>query len=529
MKDRREKRISPAPQEEKQVRRDRLQACCDWIAGLSRKRRLFLSSSISFAYQITAFVCGFILPRLILSYYGSEVNGLVTSITNFLGFITLAECGVGAVVLSAYYKPLAEHDDVEISKVFASSEKFFHTIALILVVYTACLFFAYPLLVADSFDFLYTAILILVMSISYFAQYYIGMSYKLLLNADQLYFIQYGTALLTLIVNTVVSVILICSGCSIHAVKLFSSVIHLVQPLVFKFIVSRNYHVDRTIRLTEEPIKQKWNGMAQHIAFVVLGNTDTVLLTLFSTLSNVSIYNVYFLVVNGLRQLFFSVTNGFTPLFGSMIAKEEKREMDEVFGMVEWAMHTGSTLIFTMCGILIVPFIMVYTKGVNDANYNVPLFAALLTLSQFIRCLQLPYNTLIHAAGHFKQTQTSSIIEAALNIVVSILLVFHFGLNGVALGTAIAVFYRALYLTWYLKRNIIRRKMSHFFGHLAVDVLTTVLVVLAARAIPFQVENYLDWILAALVYGAICVAIMAVINLLIYRKEIQLCVRSLKK
>ena len=71
--------------------------------------------------------------------------------------------------------------------------------------------------------------------------------------------------------------------------------------------------------------------------------------------------------------------------------------------------------------------------------------------------------------------------------------------------------------------------MSHFFGHLAVDVLTTVLVVLAARAIPFQVENYLDWILAALVYGAICVAIMAVINLLIYRKEIQLCVRSLKK
>ena len=495
---------------------------------MTRKKKLFLNSTISFLYQITAFVCGFILPKMFLKYYGSEVNGLVSSITNFLGFITLAECGVGAVVQSAYYKPLADHDDVEISKVYASSEKFFHIIAYILLAYTALLFFGYPLLVNDSFAYLYTAILILVMSISYFAQYYIGMSYKLLLNADQLSFIQFGTSTLTLIVNTVVSVIMIRAGCSIHAVKLFSA-IHLVQPFVFKVFVERKYHIDHKIVLTEEPIKQKWNGVAQHIAFVVLGNTDTVVLTLFSTPSNVSIYNVYYLVVNGVRQLFASVTNGFTSLFGDMIAKEENRELSELFSMVEWLMHTGTTLIFTLCGILIVPFVMVYTDGVHDANYNVPLFAALLTLSQSIRCIQLPYNTLVHAAGHFKQTQTSSIVEACLNVVVSVLLVFRFQLNGVALGTAIAVFYRALYLTNYLRKNIVYREMGHFFGHLAVDVITVILVVLAARAIPFGIGNYLDWFVAALVYGAVCVVIMAVINVIAYRKEIRLCIRYLKK
>ena len=496
---------------------------------MTRKKKLFLNSTISFLYQITAFVCGFILPKMFLKYYGSEVNGLVSSITNFLGFITLAECGVGAVVQSAYYKPLADQDDVEISKVYASSEKFFHIIAYILLAYTALLFFGYPLIVKDSFAYLYTAILILVMSISYFAQYYIGMSYKLLLNADQLSFIQFGTSTLTLIVNTVVSVIMIRAGCSIHAVKLFSSAIHLVQPFVFKVFVERKYHIDHKIVLTEEPIKQKWNGVAQHIAFVVLGNTDTVVLTLFSSLSNVSIYNVYYLVVNGVRQLFASVTNGFTSLFGDMIAKQENRELSELFSMVEWLMHTGTTLIFTLCGILIVPFVMVYTDGVHDANYNVPLFAALLTLSQSIRCIQLPYNTLVHAAGHFRQTQTSSIIEACLNVAVSILLVFKFQLNGVALGTAIAVFYRALYLTYYLRKNIVHRKMIHFFGHLAVDVITVILVVLTARAIPFGIGNYLDWFVAALVYGAVCVVIMAVINVIAYRKEIRLCIRYLKK
>ncbi len=496
---------------------------------MTRKKKLFLNSTVSFLYQITAFVCGFILPRLFLRYYGSEVNGLVTSITQFLGFIALAECGVGAVVQSAYYKPLADQDHVDISKVYASSERFFHVIAYILAAYTVILFFVYPLIVDDSFDYLFTALLILVMSISYFAQYYLGMSYKLLLNADQLGFIQYGTSLLTLIINTVVSVILIHTGCSIHIVKLFSSAIHLVQPFVFKAVAEKRYRIDHKIVLTEEPIKQKWNGMAQHIAYVVLGNTDTVVLTLFSSLSNASIYNIYFLAVNGIRQLFVSVTNGFTSLFGNMIAKEENTELSDLFGMVEWVMHSGTTLIFSMCGVLIVPFVMVYTEGVHDADYHVPLFAALLTLSQSVRCIQLPYNTLIHAAGHFKQTQTSSIIEACLNVVISVLLVFRFQLNGVALGTAVAVFYRALYLSHYLEKNIVHRKWIHFFGHLAVDVVTVVLVVLAARAIPFEINNYLEWILAALVYGAVCIAIMAAINLCVYKKEIRLCIQYIKR
>jgi hypothetical protein len=97
------------------------------------------------------------------------------------------------------------------------------------------------------------------------------------------------------------------------------------------------------------------------------------------------------------------------------------------------------------------------------------------------------------------------------------------------LGTAVAVFYRALYLSHYLEKNIVHRKWIHFFGHLAVDVVTVVLVVLAARAIPFEINNYLEWILAALVYGAVCIAIMAAINLCVYKKEIRLCIQYIKR
>lgn len=485
---------------------------------MNRKKKLLLNTGTSLLFQVTAFVCGFILPRLILTYYGSNVNGLVSSITNFLGFITLAECGVGAVVQSAFYKPLAENSAVDISKVFKSSEHFFRIVAFILLAYTVTLFFGYSYQVKD-FSFMYTALLIAIMSISFFAQYFFGMTYKLLLNADQLGFIQYGVSIMTLIINTIISVILIISGFSIHAVKLAASLILLLQPLAFYLYVRKHYSIDKKIVLEEEPIKQKWNGLAQHIAFVVLSNADMAVLALFSTLKNVSIYSVYYMIVNGIRQCVVSLTNGITALFGNMIAKNEQDTLLRTFAVVEWIGHTGTVLLFTVCGVLIVPFINIYTFGVNDANYNVPVFAMLLTLGQSIRCIQLPYNIVVHAAGHFKQTQWSSILEASLNVFISVILVIKLGLIGVAIGTIIAVFYRACYLSWYISKNIIYRKLKHYYIHLIVDTINTLAIIASTQFLDYNVHNYYNWALLAVQVMAIASLVTFVINVIAYRKE----------
>ena len=60
--------------------------------------------------QAVVMICGFILPRYFLLYYGSEVNGLISSMTHFLGFISLLELGIGPVIQANLYKPLAEKD-----------------------------------------------------------------------------------------------------------------------------------------------------------------------------------------------------------------------------------------------------------------------------------------------------------------------------------------------------------------------------------------------------------------------------------
>ncbi|EGT0014959.1 sugar isomerase [Clostridium perfringens] len=485
---------------------------------MRRGKKLLINTITSLLYQVVSIICGFILPSFFLRYYGSEVNGLVASITQFLGFITLAECGVGAVVQSTLYKPLAEKNNEEISKILVSSERFFKKIAYILLVYIALLCCIYPLITLRSFNYIYTLSLILVISISSFAQYYFSMTYRLLLFADQLAFIQLGLQIITLILNTIFSVILMKVGANIQIVKLVSTIIFMIQPLILYIYVKRNYNLDKKIKFEGEPIKQKWNGLAQHIASVVLGNSDVVVLTLFSTLANVSIYTVYYLVINGIKQLVLTSTSGVQAMFGNMYVKREYENLNKYFSTMEWIIHSGVTVLFSCTGILIVPFIKIYTLGISDANYDVQLFAILITVANASYCLRLPYNIMVLAAGHYRETQMSAIIEASINVVLSVILVSKFGLIGVAIGTFVAMIYRTTYLAWYLSKNILYRKLSYYYKHLFVDILSALIIVLFIKFITFQVANYYDWISIATKVTIIAIFTTITLNLVFYKR-----------
>ena len=109
---------------------------------------------------------GFILPRYILKQYGSEVNGLVSSITQFLGFISMLDLGVGAVVQSSLYGPLATKDNAKVSLIFNSAKKFFRTIAIILLLYVVILSFVYQIISTDL-GFYFCIIVPLILVIGY--------------------------------------------------------------------------------------------------------------------------------------------------------------------------------------------------------------------------------------------------------------------------------------------------------------------------------------------------------------------------
>ena len=485
----------------------------------NREKLLVYNSITSLVGQIASVICGFVLTRLILGRYGSETNGLVASITQFLGFISFLELGIGAVVKSALYKPLAEGDYQEASRIIISTKRFYRKIAYILIAYTAVLAVAFPLITAEEYDFWFTASLVVIISLSLFAQFFFGMPYQLFLNADQRTYITTGVTCATLLLNTALSALLIFLGASIQTVKLMTSAVYIIRPAVYILYVRKRYPLDETIPLNEEPLKQKWNGMAQHLAYVVVNYTDIVVLTLLSTLSNVSIYTVYHNVTIGVQQIISSVSVGISAMLGNVLYSENKRELQKTFGLVEWFFHFVTTLFFTLTGLLIVPFVQVYTQGVTDANYTAPLFAFLITLAQASYSIRTPYETMVLAANHFKQTQRSAWIEMIINIALSVVLVGRYGLIGVAIGTFCAMLYRTLYFVWYLRKNVLDYQTGVFFKHILLDVAQALLCFGAVRllGVPEAFSQWGQWLLYAVEVGVICCVLCGGVQLLFNR------------
>lgn len=479
---------------------------------------LFYNSISPLIYQVSTIICGFVLPRLILGYYGTEVNGLVNSITQFLAIISFLELGVGAVVQSSLYKPLADKDNITVSKVITSADKFFRRLGYILAIYVVVMLFYYPYLVKQNFSFTFTATLIVAISIRSFAQYFFGIVNRLLLLADQKAYIQYIAQTVAVIANTVGCYILIAFDCSVQVVYALTSLIFFLQPLAIHMYIKRYYALDRQIHYDVEPIKQKWNGVAQHIAAVILSCSDSIVLTTFSTLVNVSIYTVYYLPMSGARLMIMSMISGIEALIGNLWAKQDLEELRKVFAWTEWSIHTGTTLIFTLTAILIVPFVQVYTHGVNDANYMQPLFGVLLVVANSGHCLRLPYNIMILAAGHYKQTQHNYIIAAVMNIVISIIGVKQFGLIGVALGTLAAMVYQTVWMAWYNSKNFIQWPMRKFFKQMAVNAVSAVSIFTVTGYFNMTGVSYLGWVVLAIKATVCGVFVVFLINYIFYKE-----------
>ena len=322
-----------------------------------------------------------------------------------------------------------------------------------------------------------------------------GLPEQALIISDQKGYVIYILATVSQIVNTAVQVLLIRSGCPLYGVKLAGALVGFIQIGLILLYVRQHYDIDRKVQYTEEPIPQKWNGAAQHIAYFVLENTDIILLTLFSTFQEISVYSVYFMVISGIRKIFESITYSIQPKLGELQVREDKGELRRFFASFERWIHMTTILAFGCMALFLVPFVQVYTEGVTDADYTRPLFALLLTLAYGFQSIRDPYNKLILASGHFRQTQKNYIIAAALNFGISIIAVQFLGLEGVAVGTLIAMAYQAVYMALYDTRILLKRPVKVLLQNVVLDLVLIGLFVLISQTVRLPAEEIFRWIL----------------------------------
>lgn len=482
-----------------------------------RKKTAIINVLSSIIYQVVALIYGLVVPKLIIEHFGSNTNGLISSIAQFLSYISLLEMGIFPVIKNSLFEPLVKKDTKKLSDILGTTKKFFKNIAIVFVFYIFILFIIYPILINKEFGFLYTSSLILIISISTLFEYFLGMTYKVILQADQKNYLIDFVNIGSYIISFINTFILLKLGSSIHIIKLFSSLIYIIKPIILKNYFDKKYKISIN-KASDYKLEKKYDGISHHIASVVQSNTDVVVLTLFSSLTNVSIYSVYSLVTNGIRSIIISFTNGIDSFFGKMMVNDNN-DVNLKFDLYCFIFYTLTTIVLGCSIILIIPFIRIYTSKILDANYINELFAYLLIFAEFIYVCRYPYSTIVYAKGHFKETKNFSVIEPIVNIVLSVILVIKYGIIGVAIGTLISMTIRTYGFINYGSKNILNKSTKKSMKIIYLSLLELLLLLIVnIWFINLNPQNYFVWFLIAFICFTAVSLFVLVINFFFYKK-----------
>lgn len=458
--------------------------------------RVKMNVMSTLAHQLVTTLCGLVIPWIMIDTFGSTAYGITISIAQFLSYITLLEGGIGRVARGALYKPLADGDHERISQVYLAVKRFFATIGLIFAGYVVVLACGYHSMArVTEFSWEYTAVLVVGIAIGKFAEYMSGISKMTLLNADQKQYVVNGVYIATNVLNVLLIVLLAKSGVDILWVKIVSSFVFVLRPVLYSLYVRKHYHLHKTgVKAT---LPNKFTGIAQHTAYVIQNNTDVMLLTLLADLPSVAVYSVYHLVVFSLRNIATAFTGGMEALLGELAAKGEQENLLRTYRSYKLILTVLTVMLFGTAAVLIVPFVRLYTDGTTDADYVRPVFALIMVVAEALNCLVLPCFNLTIAANKLKQSQIGAYGEAAINVAVSLVLMLVWDpLVGVAVGTLASTVFKCVYYTVFAGKYILKIKLLPMFTKLGITTAALLSVAVGGAWLirDVLIYKYTQWV-----------------------------------
>lgn len=498
-----------------------------------RTKNATLNIAFSLLLQLVTFVRGLILPRIIIPAYGSDVNGLISSITQFLTYIALLEAGVGSIFRTSLYKPLSNGDMDSVSGIINEQKRFYRKIGIIFIFYVFALCAIYPFIAKTDIDKPYIISCILILSVSTFAEYFISLPYVSLLSADQKVRISYIVSIIYTIVNIFVSLFWVSIKADIRLIYLSMCIIGLLRPLFYTLYIKKHYRLNKNVKADETALSQRWNGFVHHLAYYVHTNTDSTILTVFIGTAMVSVYNVYGAVIFGVEKIITSISNGTAAGIGNLIAKNDKERINQTIDVFECVQGGVATVLFTITAILLLPFVRIYTLNMTDMNYIQPLFGYIMIIAEAIYCFRCIYSTIATSANKYKETQFGAILECLINLVLSLVLVLvaKMGILGVAIGTCAGMLVRYIFEIIFLAKNVIYRSILKPIKMFVVSVIIAIISILLCNILLDYtcVKTLGSWFVYAIITSLIVLCVAFLLYWIFYKEIAKVLINRLLK
>lgn len=479
-----------------------------------RSKSAFQNLASAIILQLTIVITGIYIPQLMIVTYGSKVNGMVSSVTQFISYISLVEAGIGNASLVALFAPVANDNHRKINSIMTATRKYYLKAGEIFGILLVGLAVVYPLISGNELSYSLTRWMVFILGSSTLVDFLILGKYRVFLNANQKGYIISFTQSVGTILNALICILLMKFQCSILLVKAIATFVYILRTIyVWRYVKKHYSYLSFHEVPDKESLKKRWDVLIHQITGVVVNSTDVVVLTTFlKNFSEISVYTVYNLIASNIITLLDSFAGSLCSVFGEVFAKKEKEIVKESYSIYEYIFSFISFLAGTCMLILMIPFMEVYTAGIKDAQYIRPVTALLFAVIVLARSIRTPALTMIMAVGHYKETKRAAIIEALINISVSLLLVRSIGINGVLIGTVCSYLYRTADIIVYVGRHVVPGTIRTTISRTLRNSSVMLILCGISRCFPVNVGSWMGWFLYAVVTGGASMAAFVAVN-----------------
>lgn len=445
---------------------------------------------VGFGSQILTIVLGIVIPRLTLVNYGSEVNGLINSITQIYSYIGLLEAGIGTAAVQALYRTVGSEDRNRTNAILAATNRYYNRTGVLYTIAIIAFSLIYPLLVSTEIPTVTVVLIILLNGAGSVIGFFVQRKYLLLLQAEGKNYIESTLTMILNVLRNVAKIVLMAMGMDVILVQAVSMLLCFIQMVYITMYIKKHYAwIDLTVEPDYESISQSKNVLIHQFSGLIFNNTDSIILTAFCGLKVVSVYSLYTMLFSMISNALSVVINSVVFSLGQAYHTDRKR-FDEMYDAYELFYMTLVFALYSVAYYFILPFVKRYTAGVTDINYLDPLLPTLMVSLYLLSCGRSAPNQAINIAGHFKNTQYRSLAESVINITVSLLAVQRWGIYGVLIGTIAALLYRVNDMILYSCKHILMRSPWITYRRWLINLAVFIGVHCLSRLISMRLESY---------------------------------------
>lgn len=497
-------------------------------------KQIILNMIVGFSLQFILMVVGFLFPNIFINMFGSDMNGFVSSINQLYAYLILIEGGVNAATLQALYNPIAHSNYGQANAVLSASKNFIKKVSKYYLLLVLGLSLIYPFTINIEMSMFSRIQVIFYTGLASYFRFYGFSTFTNLLKAEGKEY----TASLFLNLNTLLiyllKIILMLNGRGIIEVQGIGVLITLSQWGILKLFEKKYYKwINYNVKPNDEALSQSNSVLIHQVATLVFDNTDILLLTYFTNFTTVSIYSIYRLVLNGVRSIASQISTSFNFVIGHGIQGnleifQKRFDLYDLF-FINLVFSMGLTMYF-----LLLPFMNIYTLSFVDSDLYIDSTLVILFSVQFVVLVsRVPASQLINSAGHFKKTQHHSIIEAVLNLIISLLLINYYSIYGILFGSIFATIYRTVIMIDYSNRNILKRDSRDSLLRWGLHLGFFIIIILIQQI--FQIlsieatTSYISFVFIALAVIIISFIVNLMLDYLTYPKLLKNIYSTLKR